>query len=279
MNNSKIKIGLKNNLDKLLFVFATSYLMLVAGWFWKHQQQKVSSSSVNVDNSIPQSTSNQTQTLALQNEISSNNTKNFPPQNIPPHPLPIPIVSLPPTSVNSNTPTNTLTIPPLPNTNTNNSLPYPPPVSSLPISQPPQPTLSSSPSFASTSTITPPPIETKIPSPPKLTKVPTINTLITNTDNKNTIPNLNTDNNKVTDVLAIAKETPIETNYNYKLIGIVELGNSGSVALFNINNLTEKVLIGNEIGTTGWVLMGINGTQAIISHQNQSVYLRVGETF
>jgi hypothetical protein len=100
-------------------------------------------------------------------------------------------------------------------------------------------------------------------------KVPTISTLNTNTEN----------NDKVSSIAAIAKETPKETDYNYTLIGIVELENSGSVALFNINNLTEKVSLGNEIGTTGWVLMGVNGTQAVITRQDQSVYLRVGETF
>jgi hypothetical protein len=77
----------------------------------------------------------------------------------------------------------------------------------------------------------------------------------------------------------MAKETSKQTNYNYTLIGIVELGNSGSVALFNVNNLTEKVSLGKEIGTTGWVLMGVNGTQAVITRQDQSIYLRVGETF
>ncbi|BAQ65332.1 hypothetical protein GM3709_2097 [Geminocystis sp. NIES-3709] len=70
-----------------------------------------------------------------------------------------------------------------------------------------------------------------------------------------------------------------ETKYNYTLQGVVELGNTNSVALFNINNVTEKVSVGGEIGATGWVLMGINDKQAVISRQNQSVYLRVGETF
>lgn len=272
MNNfkTKIKIGLKNNLDKLLFVFATVYLMLVVGWFWKHQK---TISSSNVVNYNQESTGNYPQTLDIENETSpSINKTNLPPLNIETNQLQTPISSLPQPPINSNVSTNTLNIPPLPNTeiSANNLLLPPPSVSPLPIPQPPQPTLSSPPppQISSNSvipTITPPPL----PTTSKLTKVPTINSLNINTEN----------NNKNSPIAIIPEKTQIQTNYKYTLIGIVELGNSGSIALFNINDLTEKVPVGNEIGTTGWVLMGINGTQAIITRQNQSVYLRVGETF
>lgn len=276
MNNLKTKIGFKNNLDKLLFLFATVYLMLVAGWFWK--QQKTISSSSNIVKSNKESVSNYPQTLDIKNEISPpiNNT-NLSPLNIETNQLPTPISSLPQPPINSNTSTNTLNIPPLPNTDitANNSLPTPPSVLPLPIPQPPQPTLFPPPpmpsnAVISTMTSPPPPVASKPVLPPiKLTKVPTINTLNVNTTN----------NNKVPKIINIPQKTQTQTDYNYTLIGIVELGNSGSVALFNINNLTEKVSIGKEIGTTGWVLMGLNGTQAIINRQNESIYLRVGETF
>jgi hypothetical protein len=276
MNNFKTKIGLKNNLDKLLFLFATVYLMLVVGWFWK--QQKTISSSSNVVKSNEKSVSNYPQTLDIKNEISPpiNNT-NLLPLNIETNQLPTVIPSSPQPPTNSNKSTNTLSIPPLPNTNitANNFLPTPPSVLPLPIPQPPQPTLSPPPQMPSNAVISaitspPPSISSKPVSPPiKLTKVPTINTLNVNTTN----------NNKVAKIIDISSQAQKKTDYNYTLIGIVELGNSGSVALFNINNLTEKVSVGKEIGTTGWVLMGLNGTQAIINRQNESIYLRVGETF
>jgi hypothetical protein len=278
MNNfkTKIKIDLKNNLDKLLFIFATVYLMLVIGWFWK--QQKTISSSSNVVNSSQKSTGNYPQTLDIKNDTSTPiNSKNLSPLNIETNQLQTPISSLPQSPINSNVSTNTLNIPPLPNTDifANNPLPPPPSVSPLPIPQPPQPILSSQPPISSNSiisTITPPPpptISKLTSSSTKLTKVPTINTLNVNTEN----------HNRSTEIAAIPQKIQKQTNYNYTLIGIVELGNSGSVALFNINNLTEKVPVGNEIGTAGWVLMGINGAQAVITRQNQSVYVRVGETF
>lgn len=215
MNNFKTKIiiGLKNNLDKLLFIFATFYLMLIVGWFWK--QQKTISSSSNVVNSHQESAGNYSQTLDIKNETSSpiNNT-NLPPLNIETNQLQTSLSSLSQPPVNSNVSTNTLNIPP------------------LPIPQPPQPTLSPPPPISSNfviSTITPPPPLTTS----KLTKVPIISTLNVNTEN----------NNKNPQIAAIPQKTQIQTDYNYTLIGIVELGNSGSVALFNINNLTEKVFI------------------------------------
>ncbi|BAQ63024.1 hypothetical protein GM3708_3430 [Geminocystis sp. NIES-3708] len=277
MNNFKSKIGFKNNLDKLLFVIATIYLMIVLGWFWKHQ--KIISSSSNIVNPNQKSQNNYPQNSEINNDTSTpiNNT-NLVPSNIKINQLKNPISSFPQPPTNTDIATNALNIPPLPNTDisSSNFLPPPPSVLPLPISQPPQPKLSpptptlSNPINASSINPPPPPIASKpTSSVSKLTKVPTINTLNVNTQNNNQIP----------PVATIPQKTQIQTNYNYTLIGIVELGNSGSVALFNINNLTEKVPIGNEIGTTGWVLMGLNGTQAVITRQNQSVYLRVGETF
>lgn len=278
MNNLKTKIGLKNNLDKLLFIFSTIYLMVVVAWFWKHQNNI---SSSNVTNVNQESVNNDTQTLDTNNNapIPIDNI-NLAPLNTQTNQLPPPpsISSLPQPSINLNTANNSLNIPPLPNTDisSNNLLPPPPLVSPLPISQPPQPKLSPPPVSSNSqvsSNITPPapPVRPKPTSSSvtKLTKVPTINSLNVNTEN----------NNKIPSGVSISPQSLPQTKYNYTLMGVVELGNTSSVALFNINNSTEKVQVGSEIGTTGWVLMGLNNTQAVITRQNQSVYLRVGETF
>jgi len=264
MNNLNKKIGFKKNLDKLLFLFATLYLMFVAAWFWKHKQQEISSLPI-TNNSTQKSSNNYPQNQDIKNI--SPPQDNLPQINIqttklPSPPLPIPSLTIPPLP-DSNIASNIIPPPPSP-------LPLPSPptlheISPTPIPQPPKPIQSSSPSPSPPSISIPPP--PPLPSPPKLTKVPVLNTL--DKTKKNNLPNLTS---TTTDIKK-------ETNYNYTLIGIVELGDTGSMALFNINNVTEKVAIGGEIGTTGWVLMTVNGTQAVISRQNQSVYLRVGETF
>ncbi|WP_017293590.1 hypothetical protein [Geminocystis herdmanii] len=281
MNHTKPKIGLKNNFDKLLFLLATVYLMSVMAWIWKqHQTQQITSSLPPINNN-QQSQSNNIVPLNQENIplptlpnnqinlVSVDNKNPNSPSLTPPPPLP----SLSqPTSFN-----NTLTIPPLPNTQISAN---PSEVSPLPIPQPPQPMLppppplpsinnivNSSPSSSPSSPISPP------PPPKKLTKVPVISSA------NNSISPANNQNNNTVSIASLPSEAPKETNYNYTLLGVVELGNSDSLAMFNINNITEKVSIGSEIGTTGWVLMGINDKQAIISRNNQSIYVRVGETF
>jgi hypothetical protein len=49
--------------------------------------------------------------------------------------------------------------------------------------------------------------------------------------------------------------------------------------LFNVNDLTQRVKLGEEIGSSGWILVSITGTQAEISRQGQLFRLSVGENF
>ncbi len=39
VNNFNSKKGWQNNIDKLLFMFASLYLITTLGWFWKYKQQ------------------------------------------------------------------------------------------------------------------------------------------------------------------------------------------------------------------------------------------------
>lgn len=277
MNNLKPKIGLKNNFDKLLFLLATVYLMSVIAWIWKqHQTQQITSSLPSVNNN-QQSQSNNIVPLNQENIPLPNNQINLlsvdnktsnSPSLTPPPPLP----SLP--SPQSQPTNNSLTIPPLPLPNTQISV-NSGEVSPLPIPQPPSPVSTPPPlppinnivNSSPASPISPP------PPPKKLTKVPVISSA------NNSISSPNNQNNNTVSIVPLPSETPKETKFNYTLLGVVELGNSDSLAMFNINNITEKVSVGSEIGTTGWVLMGINDKQAIISRNNQSIYVRVGETF
>lgn len=279
MNHLKPKIGLKNNFDKLLFVLATVYLMSVMAWIWKqHQTQQITSSLPLVnDNQESQSNNivplnqeniplpnNQINLLAVDNKVANSPSLTPPPA--------LPSLSQP-TSVNDN-----LTIPPLPNTQISMN---PSEVSPLPIPQPPSPISISPPppplipvNNTVNASVSPSPISISPPPPPKkLTKVPVIASA------NNSISPPNNENNNTVTIASLPSKTSKETKYNYTLLGVVQLGNSDSLAMFNINNITEKVSIGAEIGTTGWVLMGINDKQAIISRNNESIYVRVGETF
>lgn len=161
---------------------------------------------------------------------------------------------------------------------TNNNIPLPP------LPPPPAVNIQQNPQFISsplppTKTI-PSPIKTVVPptkmvsTPKQLTKVPTIATL-------NTPPSVK---NKPVNNIPSESVPQTQTNignidYKYSLIGVVQLPENASFALFKINDLTEKVAVGTEIGTSGWVLMAINGAQAVVSRENQSINIRVGETF
>ena len=151
-----------------------------------------------------------------------------------------------------------------PNQSSEIALPPPPPlnetiVNAQPITQPKSPI-----PYVKPSPVTP---------PPKLNTVPTLDTLKSITTQEtaiNTVPSPST--SEITEELNNVK-------YDYTLIGVVQLPNNKSFALFKNNNLTEKVSVGKEIGTSGWVLMAINEQQAVISYQNESKNLRVGEKF
>jgi hypothetical protein len=282
MNHLKPKIGLKNNFDKLLFVLATVYLMSVIAWIWKqHHPEKITSSSSSVNNN-PESQNNNSRN---NNNIVPLNPKNIPlpdhqinllsidnkttnPTSLTPPP-PLPSLPLPQTQLTNHT----LTIPPLPDTQISLN---PSEISPLPIPQPPKPTLPPPPPLLPiNNTVSSSPVSISPPPPPKkLTKVPVISS-----PNNNSISPPNNQNNNTVSIVSLPPETPKDTKSNHTLLGVVQLGNSDSLAMFNINNITEKVSIGSEIGTTGWVLMGINDKQAIISRNNQSIYVRVGETF
>lgn len=264
MDKIKTKIGWKNNLDKLLFILASLYLILILGLWLKNRQQTVNSQSQTVNpNKQIISESNLIETYTINNQNTEENLLNE--ENISPNQEDIENQIL---STGNNI-TSTLEIPPLPSNNqsTVSNIPLPPPdLQPLPIPQPSQPIVNSlnsasgnhqKPNSASPSSI------------PKVNKVPVI-------------ASLSKDNSNIPEQIAlnsVPESTEEKTQGNYTLIGLVQLPDSKSVALFKVNNITEKVSLGKEIGATGWVLMAVNEKQAVVSKQNQSVYLQVGETF
>ena len=248
MDNLKTKTNWKYKIDKLLFIFAALYLMTTVAWFWKQKQQfqiltntaQNPKKTTTVNNNQPLK-NERIKTSGLNNQKLLDNSK--PLTLIPSIPLPVIEEISNTASLNK--------IAPVP-------LPPPPPNNVI---QNPQP-------------VSPPSKPAKIiPSPKKLTSVPTLNNL-------NAVPIEEAEEIAINNIPSSSTEANTEeTKYNHSLVGIVQLTNNKSFALFKINDITEKVPIGTEIGTSGWVLMAVNDKQVTVSRQNKSRNIRVGEKF
>lgn len=274
MNKLKTRIGWKDNLDKILFMFGSLYFISVSGWWWKTQQSSISQSQPPKQEVID----NSSETSNSPSEDSANmNDSSLPKDGISGEILtstiPINSDSLP--SINIS-PLPQITPPPA-----NITLPPPPPLSSIPIPPPPLPLPPSVSPTSSVSTGNNPKINTTalVPPPPKLNTVPTINTLRGNTETTSKTENPNVQNTINNPQNLLGEKVALRVNNGHTLIGVIELKDSQGEALFKVNNLTERVKVGDEIAMTGWVLMAINGKQVVVSRQSESVSLQVGETF
>ena len=260
MNNLNNKKSWSKQIDKLLFLFASLYFMVILGWLWKNKQM-LATDSIDSYQTIAQQTVAPKQLLSNRLLDANQTNQNEAQELILSIPLPE-IKEISNKTISSITTSNPQ-ISSSNNLNNNISLPpLPPPPTNL-IQQQPQPISSPSP---------PPKI---VSSPKKLAKVPTLKTLNDSSDEKETAKI-----NSVPLESSSQASNKIENiDYIYSLVGVVQLPESDGFALFKINNLTEKIPVGSEIGTSGWVLMAVNGNQAVISRENQSVNIRVGETF
>ena len=290
MNKPIIDKDWTNQIDKLIFLFATVYLMISSGWLWVKKQQ--------YDNLASQQTDQVTTSQQTQSSVDSTDNLNNQPStettssnNQPPTTL-IKSIPLPQTDENvisSVAEVSNDNSPQVDNTNqsnnqnnlannlislSNNQLP-PPPENNIvtnqvvaPIKPPSQP----------------------IVQPPKLDKIPTFGgnqnpsstpqiTLNNNPSGNTNPPIISTETVTDTEIAITGEEGNVINTNSYSLVGVVQLPENSSFALFENNNLTEKVSVGTEIGTSGWVLMAVNGNQAIVSRNNESRNVRVGESF
>ncbi len=314
MNQPKSNKDWTNQIDKIIFIFASVYLMIALGWLWTKKQQYTIANNNQTSTNIEQSTNqlptpNNNGNTKLENQKpatkgvptpiqpeknqlpNKNNSKNQP--QTPTQTTLIKSIPLPPieeikkqtvTQVSNNTPVRNNS-PQVNNSNrsnnqdnlannlisiSSNQLP-PPPNNNLPVNQQPQ-------------SIVPPP--NPIVQPPKVNKIPTFGN--NETQNNSSIPQINISNQNQSgsinsgDVAVNSNPNDLITNItsnNYSLVGVVQLPENASFALFKSNDITEKISVGTEIGTSGWVLMAVNGNQAIVSRENQSRNVRVGESF
>ena len=249
MSKLKSKFNYPPYLDKIIFLGATSYLIIVGAWFFRGYRESIAI------NTQPEMLDNQNEQMNLVSEDDSNlfSADVFSvinPGEIPPLPVNTELIPLnPPDSIS-----------PLP-------IPTPPPLpTATPVISPPiyvdeQVKI---PSQNAQSLPTPPPPKPVTQKPP--TSVPILE------------PPSATNSNNHSSNSIIAKATP-ESQKQYSLVGVIELPNDSNIALFNINNLTERVNVGSAIASTGWTLMSIYNNEVVISRNNQSLSLRVGEKF
>jgi Tfp pilus assembly protein PilP len=65
---------------------------------------------------------------------------------------------------------------------------------------------------------------------------------------------------------------------SYTLVGVLESGDRSS-ALFTENGLTQRIQVGERVGSSNWILTGVENQKAILSDQGKTRYLEVGQKF
>ncbi len=72
----------------------------------------------------------------------------------------------------------------------------------------------------------------------------------------------------------------IATTSTYSLVGTLELGDpSRSAALFVINGTTQRVQVGEAIGSSGWALVSVKGDEAIVRRNGEVRSITTGQRF
>jgi Tfp pilus assembly protein PilP len=61
-------------------------------------------------------------------------------------------------------------------------------------------------------------------------------------------------------------------------VGLLELGNR-SAALFEINGITQRINIGETIGTSGWTLVSVANQEAVVRRNGEVRSVYVGQKF
>ncbi|MGY6529926.1 MAG: hypothetical protein ACXITR_08355 [Cyanobacterium sp.] len=249
MNRLKLKTKIKYPpyFDRLIFLGAATYLIIVSAWLYRQYRQSV------ITNNQPLTETSQENINPPQENLEDSNLLRETPTNLNPGEIP------PLPSPSSESPPEISALP----------IPVPPPLPTGIDMQPP-PLLESSiiiPDQNPQSLPTPPPPTPITPSRPDT--VPTLN--------GSSLPPPPPINSSVENG---ARNSPIDNSQKKNgLVGVIQLPDGNGFALFNVNNITERVAVGGAIASTGWTLGSIFDNEVIINRNNQSLSLRVGESF
>ncbi|NEQ98132.1 MAG: hypothetical protein F6K30_15675 [Cyanothece sp. SIO2G6] len=139
----------------------------------------------------------------------------------------------------------------------------------IPVYQPPQPSFSALPTVPITGTPAPTPLASSVLDPPAS---PT-NAPLTPVPLASTPP------------VPIAPPTPAaatpstpELSYDHVLVGLLQLGDR-SVAMFDYAEGTHRVKVGEHIGTSGWSLVSVSETEAVIRRNGDVRSIYIGQSF
>ncbi len=72
--------------------------------------------------------------------------------------------------------------------------------------------------------------------------------------------------------------TALAPTVSRKLVGVLDQG-AGSVALFEVNGVTQRYGIGESIGSSGWTLVEVTKDQAVVRRNGEVRSLFVGHSF
>ncbi|MDJ0732152.1 MAG: hypothetical protein QNJ33_19415 [Crocosphaera sp.] len=76
----------------------------------------------------------------------------------------------------------------------------------------------------------------------------------------------------------IAASPQLSQDTGHQLVGVLESGEQ-STAIFTFNGLSRRFEIGEAVGSSGGILMGVQNQKAIIYHNGQTKYVEVGQGF
>ncbi|MDJ0600691.1 MAG: hypothetical protein QNJ37_17830 [Crocosphaera sp.] len=76
----------------------------------------------------------------------------------------------------------------------------------------------------------------------------------------------------------IAANSQLPQDTGHQLVGVLESGQQ-STAIFTFNGISRRFEIGEAVGNSGGILMGVQNQQAIIYHNGQTKYVEVGQGF
>ncbi|MDX2215363.1 MAG: hypothetical protein SFY66_19020 [Oculatellaceae cyanobacterium bins.114] len=68
-------------------------------------------------------------------------------------------------------------------------------------------------------------------------------------------------------------------NASHVLVGLLELGGDRSAALFEINGTTQRIRIGEGVGSSGWTLVSVDNGEAIVRRNGEVRSIFVGQSF
>lgn len=78
--------------------------------------------------------------------------------------------------------------------------------------------------------------------------------------------------------VAPAAPPPVAANPIHTLVGILELGDR-SAALFEINGVSQRVYIGERVGSSGWSLVSVSNEEAVIRRNGDVRSIFIGQRF